>query len=112
MFDTARLRTALTPLLGHEPPYRGLPFDTFTFLDQERSVKFAVDGEEYVMPLATYAITRLTPPSRQERARSQPRVVRTDAAGPDTLEILSPDGRWLLGEMDSQPVRPLHLRRT
>ena len=62
LFDTARLRTALMPVVGHELPYRGLPFETFTFLDQERRVKFAVDGEEYVMPLATYSITRLTPP--------------------------------------------------
>ena len=100
LFDTARLRTALMPVVGHELPYRGLPFETFTFLDQERRVKFAVDGEEYVMPLATYSITRLTPPSRQEQARSAPRVVRTDIVGPDTLEMLSPDGRWLLGEKD------------
>ncbi|MBE3112189.1 MAG: DPP IV N-terminal domain-containing protein, partial [Acidobacteria bacterium] len=108
LFETARLRTALTPVLGHEPPYPGLPFDTFTFLDQERSVRFAVDGEEYAMALATYAISKVTPPSRQERARSQPRVVRVDAVGPDTSEILSPDGRWLLGEQDSN----LYVRST
>ena len=31
LFDTERLREALTPALGHEPPYAGLPFDSFTF---------------------------------------------------------------------------------
>ena len=33
LFDTAQLREALTPLLGQEPPYRGLPFEDFAFLD-------------------------------------------------------------------------------
>ncbi|MFQ5695672.1 MAG: hypothetical protein ACE5HB_06765, partial [Terriglobia bacterium] len=33
LFDTQRLRQALTPFLGHEPPYQGLPFEEFTFLD-------------------------------------------------------------------------------
>ena len=98
LFDTARLRTALTPVVGHELPHRGLPFDAFTFLDQERTVKFAVDGDEYVMSRASYAIRKLTPPSRQELERSTPRVVRLDYVGPDTSEMLSPDGRWLLGE--------------
>ncbi len=28
LFDTERLRQALTPLLGHQPPYQGLPFVT------------------------------------------------------------------------------------
>ena len=113
LFDTARLRQALTPVVGHELPYRGLPFETFTFLDQERSVKFAVDGDEYVMPLATYAITRLTAALATGASALGPRIVRygtpsvtaaparTSGHGrPDTLEMLSPDGRWLLGEKD------------
>ena len=39
LFDTARLREELTPLLGNEPPYQGLPFEEFTFIgdgSQER----------------------------------------------------------------------------
>jgi dipeptidyl aminopeptidase/acylaminoacyl peptidase len=100
VFDAARLRAALTPVLGHEPPYRGLPFDAFSFLDKERAVRFAVEGNEYVMSLATYAISAVTPPSRQERARSELRVVRQGNAGPDTMEVLSPDGRWILSERD------------
>ncbi len=38
LFDTERLREALTPLLGYEPPYQGLPFDKFTFVDDGNSV--------------------------------------------------------------------------
>ena len=100
LFDAARLRTALTAVVGHELPYRGLPFETFTFLDQQRSVRFAFGGTEYVMALSSYEIRKLTPPSRQELERSTPRVVRIDYVGPNTSEMLSPDGRWLLGEND------------
>ncbi len=35
LFETGRLRQALTPLLGHEAPYQGLPFDEFTFVEGE-----------------------------------------------------------------------------
>ncbi len=46
LFDTARLRQALTPLLGHEPPYEGLPFDTFAFVDEgEQTVRFTVEDK-------------------------------------------------------------------
>ena len=37
LFDTAWLREALTPLLGHEPPYQGLPFEEFTFVDRSET---------------------------------------------------------------------------
>ncbi len=47
MFDTVRLRQALTPVLGHEPPYQGLPFEEFTFVDErEMAVKFTVEKNE------------------------------------------------------------------
>jgi Tol biopolymer transport system component len=52
------------------------------------------------MPLATYALTPVTPPSRQEAARAQIQIVRDPAIGPVVQELASPDGRWLLGERD------------
>ena len=52
------------------------------------------------MALATYALTPVTPPSRQEAARGQIRVVRESVLGPVVQEQPSPDGRWLLGERD------------
>jgi hypothetical protein len=33
LFDAPRMRKALAAVLGHEPPYQGLPFEEFTFLD-------------------------------------------------------------------------------
>ena len=40
LFDTKRLRQSLEKLLGHEPPYQGLPFERFSFIDAERSINF------------------------------------------------------------------------
>ena len=100
LFDTPRLTTGLKTLLGRELPYRGLPFDTFSFLDRERVIRFSFGGEEFTMPLASYEITRVAAPSRQEAARATPRIVREPAMGSIVSEILSPDRRWLLGEKD------------
>ena len=100
VFDIPRLRAALAAALGHQPPYKGVPFESFSFVDNERAVRFAVAGREYVMALATYVLTEVLPPSRQEAARSQIRIVREPAIGPTVLELPSPDGRWLLGERD------------
>ena len=88
LFDTARLREALTPLLGHEPPYQGLPFEEFTFVNEgEQAVKFSVEDKEFILQLETYAITRAPTLSEEEETRSTPQ------AG----EVLSPDGQWFAG---------------
>jgi len=84
LFDTARLRRALAPLLGYEPPYRGVPFAEFTFLDGEKAVKFTLENKEFVLQLATYTITQAPAVSEAEKNRLTPQ------AG----EVLSPDGRW------------------
>ncbi len=68
LFDTARLREALTALLGHEPPYQGLPFAEFTFVDEsEKAVKFTVEDKEFILQLDTYAITRAPELSEEEK---------------------------------------------
>ncbi len=87
LFDTERLRQALTPLLGHKPPYRGLPFAEFTFVDGEKAVQFAVEDKEYVLQLDTYTITQAPALSEEEKSRLVPQ------AG----EALSPDRRWFAG---------------
>ena len=85
LFNTARLRQALTAVLGHEPPYQGLPFAEFTFVDGEKAVKFTVEDKEYVLRLDSYTI-RLAPAlSEQEKER----------LGRQAGETSSPDGRWL-----------------
>ncbi len=85
LFDTARVHEALTPLLGHEPPYQGLPFEEFTFVDDgEKAVKFAVEDKEFILQLDTYSITRVPALSKEERSRLVPQQG----------EVPSPDGRW------------------
>src|SRR3989442_13651230 len=47
LFYGNRLRASLSGVLGHEPPFRGLPFDRFTFEPGERAARFPVDGREF-----------------------------------------------------------------
>jgi len=87
LFDTARLRKELTSLLEHEPPYQGLPFDTFTFLEEgEQTVKFTVEDKEFILRLDTYRMSRAPTLSKEEESRLAPKPG----------EIRSPDGRWFV----------------
>lgn len=91
LFDTARLRKALTPLLGHEPPYQGLPFEDFSFVDGEKAVKFTVENKEFILQLDTYALTLAPVLSEQEKNRL-PQIVHHPLG--DLPEVASPDGHW------------------
>ncbi|MCH7601947.1 MAG: DPP IV N-terminal domain-containing protein [Planctomycetes bacterium] len=102
LFDTARLRQALTPTLGHEPPYKGLPFEEFTFVDEnETAVSFTVEDKVFVLLLDSYAITRAPIPSEEEKMRQVPRVTRNPSSWGDFTEVLSPDRRWFVGVKDN-----------
>ncbi len=103
LFDTERLRQALTPLLGHQPPYQGLPFDTFTFMDGEKAVKFTVEDKEFILKLDTYAVTGAPAVAEEEQGRFVPQVVRKSpfpSIFAEVLEELSPDRRWFAGLKD------------
>ena len=111
LFDTARLRQALTPLLGHEPPDQGLPFDKFNFVDEsETAVKFTVENTGLVLQLDTYVVTRASVLSEEEESRLAPRAVRKGlvAHWPPVMEVLSPDRQWFVGVTN----RNLTLRST
>jgi len=102
LFDTARLRKAVAPLLGHEPPYQGLLFAEFTFVGEgEKAMKFAVENKEFILRLDSYAITSapaLSPAVNGRRARQ---VVRKGLfPWLDLREELSPDGRWFASFKD------------
>jgi dipeptidyl-peptidase-4 len=90
LFDSGRLRKALTPALGHEPPYQGLPFEEFSFLNAEKAVEFAVEDKEFVLQLDTYSITRARVLSEDDRNHLKPRA----------REVLSPDRSWFAGVQD------------
>ena len=95
LVDTARLIGALTPLLGHAPPYSGLPFQTFTFEDEEASIRFTIEGRTFKLRLDTYAMEEVKV-SEAETRRLNPQVTRTmfPRTGQDVKEVLSPDRRW------------------
>lgn len=98
LFDTERLRRALTRALGHEPPYRGLPFESFRFSDGEEAVDFTVEGRRFRLDLTAYTLTPLPALSETEEDRFTPRVIRQALfpGFPPVREILSPDRRWFL----------------
>ncbi len=114
MFDNARLRAALSEQLGHEPVGGGIPFEQFRFIGPGR-VSFSLEGTTYELDLATYALTRVLPPSTFSHG-----VVRSEAerAVPGTFmkeslmgvgarpfpEPMSPDGRWIASIRDNNLV--------
>jgi dipeptidyl aminopeptidase/acylaminoacyl peptidase len=83
LFDVDRLRRALAATLGREPPHRGVPFDRFTFMSEEKAVRFGIDGSEFILDLDTYDIQRAAFPSEDELPRGE------------TAGVPSPEGRWI-----------------
>ena len=97
LFDTARLRQALTALLGHKPANKGLPFEEFTFVDEgETAASFTVEDKVFVLQIDSYAVTPARSVSEEEQRRLVPQIARKGAGYPDMdlMEIGSPDGRW------------------
>jgi len=101
LFDAQRIREALTPLLEHEPAYKGLPFDTFTFLEEEKTIQFTVEGKDFVCNLDTYEIEEApeTPLIVAGKSWMRPRLMDRKPYRP-MMEIPSPDGKWFLHEKD------------
>ncbi|MGH7564728.1 MAG: alpha/beta fold hydrolase [Gemmatimonadota bacterium] len=93
LIDPERFRQALTPLLGHEPPGRGLPFETFEFQDNEGAVKFTLEEKDFVLRLDTYEIIWFPTP---EVDNAIPPAVPRFPDWPARLELPSPHGRWVL----------------
>jgi len=110
VFDTVRVRQSLTTLLGHEPPYQGLPFDEFTFVDRsEQTVKFTVEEKEFTLEFGTYTI-RAGPVVSEKKSQLLPHSLpRPSYHGwIDAKEERSPDGHWFATIRD----RNLWLRPT
>ncbi len=110
LFDTIRLRRALTSLLSHEPPYKGIPFEKFIFVDGEKAVKFTVENREFICQLDTHKIIRvaLKPDLEGRKSWVVPRIVREGGytEAPPVMELPSPDGEWfLLGKDDNLWLR-------
>ena len=110
LFDTPRLREELTPLLGNEPPYQGLPFEEFTFIGNgERAVEFTVAEKPFILQLDTYEVTPAPAESEEARRRLTPQIARSDGyplnsqwdfVGHELVEVLSPDRGWFASLKD------------
>ena len=100
LFDSARLRTALSDALGHEPTLSGLSFANLTLVEGKNAAEFTVENRRFVLDLATYRLT-LLPASKVHRNALVPQIARRGGHGIgaqyDLEETLSPDGKWLLG---------------
>ena len=108
LFDTPRLRAALTEALGHEPAGLGVPFRQLSFAG-DSSVQFTVEGQTFVLDLDTYAVERQRQPSSlalvsylvSETERATPKTFVREVfqgLGPRPYpERLSPDGQWFVG---------------
>ena len=106
LFDTARLREALAGMLGHEPPYAGIPFETFSFAEQETSVRFSLEGKEFLLELDSYQLAPAQALSAAEKKRMTPQRVPQPSPYEwewprlQIKESLSPDGRWFASLRD------------
>jgi len=81
-FDHDRLAAGLATVTGMEVTGSELPFDTFEFIDDESSIRVAVEGDSLVCDLQSYACRREgeAPPDGPQGPR---------------LEVASPDGQWV-----------------
>jgi len=110
LFDTKRLKHSLAKFLGHELPYQGLPFERFSFIDAERSIKFTAEGKDLILDLKTYALKAVPQPTDEEKKKVERFVPKTFKflLGGDATELLSPDSQWFAGVEDNN----LYLRST
>lgn len=87
LFDIPRLRTALASQLGHNPPYEGAPFETFSFVDQERAITFALEGSMFRWEIASGQLRRLGPATTAA-------PVAGPVPGAPVTALPSPNGQW------------------
>ncbi len=98
LFDTERLRSSLADVLGHAPPYDGLPFSDMTYDEAGASAEFEVEGRRFRVDLDGYAIEELPVGTPAEVARTTPQMVEDGwptTSGP-AMEVPSPNGTWFL----------------
>ncbi len=100
MFDSARLQKVLATI--HDPAHQSMPFDTFSFVDEEETtVRFTVEEQEFDLRLDTYEMRRVPPESEADRRRRTPQLIRKAYYYyPEIYELPSPDRRWFVGVKD------------
>jgi dipeptidyl aminopeptidase/acylaminoacyl peptidase len=102
LFDVQRLRSAVKAELGHDPPYDGVPFTEFSFLDEgESTIRFALEDRQFELRLDNYHIREVPQQSDADRRRETAQIIRQAYYDyPDLYEVPSPDARWFVGLKD------------
>jgi len=103
LLDTAGVREALAAVLGHEPPYEGIPFDTFSFTDDtEAAITFTLEGRLFSLVLADSSVRQLGAAPAAAGGAAAPRLVRKafTAGAADVFEVPAPNGIYLATEQD------------
>lgn len=115
LFDTARLRAALTEKLGYEPAGRGVPFDRVAFVGPSR-VQFSLEGRTWRLDLDRYQLEQQQPPTAfdyspilvSEQTRMTPRTFLKEQFSGLGRSIVpespSPDGKWFASMEDNDIV--------
>jgi dipeptidyl-peptidase-4 len=120
MFNVTAVRAALADATGREPPYRGLPFDSF-MTTGTGSVAFTYDGAQWLMNPSTNKIERVGSVDSFSKAlgwksadEPTPKMwKRYDylSATMDVPEQLSPSGDWFCSVRgDNIMLRATHSR--
>jgi len=111
LFNTARLRAALTEALGHEPAGLGVPFQRLSFIGPNR-IQFSVEGMSFILDLESYEIEKqmssmsfsYSPFLISEQERITPKMFEREkfmGLGPmKEPEAMSPDGKWFVSVKD------------
>ncbi len=99
VFDTTKLRQALTNQLGHEPRDAGVPFRTFSWNEKQASVRFRLEDKELACRLNSYVVTPVPPALLEAEKLRAPKFVDKGmyVEDDDIFEAPCPDGSRLLG---------------
>ena len=90
-FDHEKLAATLATMTGRKVTAVTLPFNAFTFKDNERAIEARFDGATWTCTLADYACTKA--PTVGAFEPRQPPPACTPPA-PDAKPRVSPDGKW------------------
>jgi len=93
-FDHAKLAEALAKETSDPVDPKKLPFNSITFVDDEKSIQFEAREFRWKCDLAAYALTKIGPvePRRQDPTAVWFRGPAPQAASPTAKT--SPDGKW------------------
>ena len=72
VFDVPRLRAALASLLPEDNLPEGVPFEEFSFVQDDRAIQFDWDGDSYLLSLDTYSLEQPTPAPPKDEPRTMP----------------------------------------